>query len=256
MYVFVPSSDISVLQCANEGILWSPRMPPRMRARCTRTMCADPLTCSQTKCLAANNWPAAQQRAGDLDAHLRTHGRPMGPLHGLPVSLMDRFHVRNLDSMCGFAAWVGSTMTADHEGSLLRALYNLGAVVHCKSNVPMTLLLGKLVAARTRHINMPSLYQTISRRDEQQRDWNDNEPFRHFSVRRRRCRRRGCPYCSTRVDSGVRHRRRWFKPYTVCFLRSLGSQMLRTPITKRWSRYCSDRSACSHGFHWSHGGRA
>lgn len=97
----------------------------------------------QTSCLAANNWPAAQQRACDLDSFMRTHGRPVGALHGLPVSVMDRFHVRDLDSACGFAAWVGSVRTAEDEGTLIRVLHGLGAVVHCKTNVPMSLMLGE-----------------------------------------------------------------------------------------------------------------
>lgn len=71
----------------------------------------------------------------------------MGVLHGLPVSLMDRFHVGGLDSACGFAGWAGRTRNADDEGTLLRALRTLGAVVHCKTNVPMSLMLGEYISS-------------------------------------------------------------------------------------------------------------
>lgn len=56
---------------------------------------------------------------------------------------MDRFHVRDLDSACGFASWVGKKRTAKDEGTLVRALHDLGAIVQCKTNVPMSMMLGE-----------------------------------------------------------------------------------------------------------------
>jgi amidase len=53
---------------------------------------------------------------------------------------MDRFHVANLDSACAFASWVGSKRTAADEGTLVRVLHSLGALVLCKTNVPMSLM--------------------------------------------------------------------------------------------------------------------
>jgi amidase len=58
-------------------------------------------------------------------------------LHGLPVSLMDRFHVAGMDSTCGFASWIGHPKTTDDEGVLLRTLRHAGALVYCKTNVSM-----------------------------------------------------------------------------------------------------------------------
>ena len=56
---------------------------------------------------------------------------------------MDRFHVDGLDSACGFASWLNTKRTADDEGTLVRTLRHLGAVLHCKTNVPMSLMLGE-----------------------------------------------------------------------------------------------------------------
>ena len=53
---------------------------------------------------------------------------------------MDRFHVADLDSACGFASWVGKKRTSEDEGTLVRVLRALGAVVHCKTNVPMSMM--------------------------------------------------------------------------------------------------------------------
>lgn len=58
---------------------------------------------------------------------------------------MDRFHVAGLDSACAFASWVGNKRMADDEGTLVRALRQLGAVVLAKSNVPMSLMVSSLV---------------------------------------------------------------------------------------------------------------
>lgn len=86
------------------------------------------------------HFQTARKRARELDAHWRTHRLPIGPLHGLPVSLMDRFHVAGLDTACGFASWVGSKRTADDEGGVVKSLQSLGAVIFCKTNVPMSMM--------------------------------------------------------------------------------------------------------------------
>ena len=98
------------------------------------------LTYQQTNCLSEINFERAAKRATELDAHWRKHQKPLGPLHGLPVSLMDRFNVAGLDSACGFASWMGKEKTASDEGVLVQRLYALGAVVFCKTNVPMSMM--------------------------------------------------------------------------------------------------------------------
>ena len=90
-----------------------------------------------TNCLCELDFAAATARAQQLDAYFRQHRRPLGPLHGLPVSLMDRFHIAGLDSTCGFASWLGHPKTVDDEGLLLRALRHAGALIYCKTNVSM-----------------------------------------------------------------------------------------------------------------------
>lgn len=75
------------------------------------------------------------------------HQRPLGPLHGLPVSLMDRFNVAGLDSACGYTSWLGQIKTENDEGVLIKQLRSLGAVVFCKTNVPMS----SMVSSRILH---------------------------------------------------------------------------------------------------------
>lgn len=67
----------------------------------------------------------------------------MGPLHGLPVSLKDRFHVKDIDSACGYVSWIGNCKSKEDEGILVQRLRQAGAVLFVKSNVPMSMLIGE-----------------------------------------------------------------------------------------------------------------
>lgn len=58
---------------------------------------------------------------------------------------MDRFDVAGLDSACGFASWVGNRRSVSDEGVLVRRLRQLGAIVFCKTNVPMSMMMGETV---------------------------------------------------------------------------------------------------------------
>lgn len=51
---------------------------------------------------------------------------------------MDRFNVADLDSACGYVSWLGDPKQQDDEGVLVERLRTLGAVILCKTNVPMS----------------------------------------------------------------------------------------------------------------------
>ncbi len=48
----------------------------------------------QVNCLTEIMFEDALKRADELDAILERTGKPMGPLHGLPVSLKDAFQIK------------------------------------------------------------------------------------------------------------------------------------------------------------------
>ncbi|KAL2787818.1 amidase signature domain-containing protein [Aspergillus keveii] len=60
-----------------------------------------------------------------LDAILRETGEPVGPLHGLPISLKDVMHTNGVE--------------------LVTKLREAGAVFYCKTNIPQTLMSGECV---------------------------------------------------------------------------------------------------------------
>ncbi|GAQ45822.1 hypothetical protein AtubIFM57143_006306 [Aspergillus tubingensis] len=88
--------------------------------------------------------------AKELDEHLAATGKPKGPLHGLPVSLKDQFHVKGVDTTMGYVGWIGTFQGKKDdprhrvaESELVRELRNLGAVLFCKTSVPVTLMSGE-----------------------------------------------------------------------------------------------------------------
>ncbi|KAK7703336.1 hypothetical protein SLS57_010985 [Botryosphaeria dothidea] len=109
------------------------------RAFCHRASLAHQLT----NCLSETLFPAALAHAASLDAHLAAASTPVGPLHGLPVSLKDRFNVSGTDSACGYIAWLNAPKRAADEGALVRALRRAGAVLFVKTAVPTSMLMGE-----------------------------------------------------------------------------------------------------------------
>lgn len=90
-----------------------------------------------TRCLTEPLFPSAIEQAKRLDEHYRRTGKPIGPLHGLPVSLKDTFFVKGVDATVGLAALAFHPATDD--APLASLLASLGAVIVAKTNIPQTL---------------------------------------------------------------------------------------------------------------------
>ncbi|KZT66385.1 general amidase [Daedalea quercina L-15889] len=80
----------------------------------------------------------ALARAKELDEHLRTTGKVVGPLHGLPISLKDQLCMEGLETTMGYVSWIGKY--ADKNAVLVDILYECGAVPFVRTNVPQTLM--------------------------------------------------------------------------------------------------------------------
>lgn len=90
--------------------------------------------------------------AKKLDAYLAANGKPLGPLHGVPVSLKDQFHVKGVETTMGYVGWTGTFQGKKgtgkervFESELTKMLCNLGAVLFCKTSVPHTLMSGESI---------------------------------------------------------------------------------------------------------------
>ncbi|KAK1993219.1 amidase [Colletotrichum falcatum] len=92
----------------------------------------------KTNCLTDPCFDEAIERARELDDFRRTHGRLMGPLHGVPVSVKDQFDIKGLASTLGY---VGNAFTrAREDAPLVHTLKQLGAVIIAKTNVPQSIM--------------------------------------------------------------------------------------------------------------------
>lgn len=56
----------------------------------------------KVNCLHEIFFDAAIADAQKLDDYYAEHKKPIGPLHGLPVSLKDQFHVKDVETTMGY----------------------------------------------------------------------------------------------------------------------------------------------------------
>ncbi|QUC22806.1 uncharacterized protein UV8b_07047 [Ustilaginoidea virens] len=108
-------------------------------AFCKRAAAAHQLT----NCLSETCFDRAVRTARERDLHLARTGSPVGPLHGLPISLKDNFNLRGLDATLGFASHVGDAAEAD--STLARVLEDAGAVFYVKTNTPTAMMIAESV---------------------------------------------------------------------------------------------------------------
>jgi len=81
---------------------------------------------------------AALARARELDDHLAAHGTPVGPLHGLPVSVKEHIAIAGLGLNAGFVAWWHRRAAAD--AAIVTLLRRAGAVLYARTTEPQTLM--------------------------------------------------------------------------------------------------------------------
>ncbi|ORY63410.1 amidase [Pseudomassariella vexata] len=109
------------------------------RAFCKRAAAAHQLT----NCLSETCFPRALETAQKLDTHLSQTGQPIGPLHGLPISLKDNFNLAGLDATVGFVSHIGDAAKSD--SALAQLLAKAGAVFYVKTNVPTAMMIAESV---------------------------------------------------------------------------------------------------------------
>ncbi|KAL8991521.1 MAG: hypothetical protein Q9169_007847 [Polycauliona sp. 2 TL-2023] len=103
-------------------------------------------------CLHEIMFDLAMETAKDLDHYYAKNGKVKGPLHGLPVSLKDQFHVKGYDTTMGYVGWIGTfegsqdpAKVHQENSQLVEELMSLGAILFCKTSLPQTLQLGETV---------------------------------------------------------------------------------------------------------------
>ncbi|KAL2014079.1 hypothetical protein VTN00DRAFT_1604 [Thermoascus crustaceus] len=86
---------------------------------------------------------AALAQAKELDEYFEKHKKPVGPLHGLPISLKDQLRVKGYETSMGYISWLGKYDT--EESVMTTLLRKAGAVFYVKTSVPQTLMVCETV---------------------------------------------------------------------------------------------------------------
>ncbi|KAL4798288.1 amidase signature domain-containing protein [Aspergillus venezuelensis] len=90
-------------------------------------------------CLTEIFFDEALERAKRLDEEFKRSGKVSGPLHGVPVSVKDRFAVEGYDTTVG---WVGlANKPAKESDAVVKLLESMGAVLYVKTNIPQSLMM-------------------------------------------------------------------------------------------------------------------
>jgi amidase len=83
--------------------------------------------------------------AASLDAYMEEHGVPIGPLHGLPISVKEHLYLKDTPSTSGFVAWADDFCESEEkEGVCVKVLRDAGAVFHVKTTNPQGLMVSIL----------------------------------------------------------------------------------------------------------------
>ncbi|KAL1651226.1 hypothetical protein SLS58_000564 [Diplodia intermedia] len=104
----------------------------------TRAVSAEEVVVAYTHSLTELLFDDAVRRAKDLDRHLAATGKPIGPLHGLPVTLKDQFDVKGYDSTIGYVA--KAFRPAPDDAVVVALLRELGAIIIAKTNLPQSIM--------------------------------------------------------------------------------------------------------------------
>lgn len=121
------------------------------KAFAKRAIIAHQLTC----CLTEWFMDEALAQAQGLDEHLDRTGKPLGPLHGVPISIKEHMHIAGHWSADGYLA----SRTLDKEDAhTVEILRKLGAVFYCKTNQPQGIMHLETVSPYGRTLNPHNIH--------------------------------------------------------------------------------------------------
>ena len=80
----------------------------------------------------------ALARARELDRHLKEKQQPVGPLHGLPISVKEHIGMKGLTCNAGFVSWAENVAADD--ALILKILWRAGCVLYVRTTEPQSLV--------------------------------------------------------------------------------------------------------------------
>lgn len=91
-----------------------------------------------TNCITELLPEQARVRSKFLDGYYKKYGRPIGPLHGLPISVKEHIGMKDLGLNAGFISWWDQKGKDD--AHVLKILWNAGCVFYARTTQPQTLM--------------------------------------------------------------------------------------------------------------------
>ncbi|KAJ8131576.1 hypothetical protein O1611_g2051 [Lasiodiplodia mahajangana] len=148
---FLDADEVSIIAKDSVQLVDDIRRAKLTAVQVTRAFCKTAAIAHQiSNCLHEVFFDQALERAAWLDVQFAKKQSTVGPLHGLPISLKDQFHVKGVDTTMGYIGWIGSNLGISDpkqahnvESQIVTELLSLGAVLYCKTSLPQTLLLGE-----------------------------------------------------------------------------------------------------------------
>ncbi|PVF95671.1 amidase [Serendipita vermifera] len=97
-----------------------------------------------TNCVTELLPERALSRAKFLDDYFTQHGRPIGPLHGLPISVKEHIGMEGLPMNAGYVAWWSTDSPgyklAKEDAHVLQILWRAGAVFFARTTQPQSMM--------------------------------------------------------------------------------------------------------------------
>ncbi|CAI5760224.1 unnamed protein product [Candida verbasci] len=91
-----------------------------------------------TNCAAEIFIDEGLKQAEERDAYLKEHGKIVGPLHGIPISIKEHLNYKGKVTHASFVSLI-ENVTPEHSGTT-KILENLGAVFYIRTTQPQTLM--------------------------------------------------------------------------------------------------------------------
>ncbi|ETN44270.1 uncharacterized protein HMPREF1541_10450 [Cyphellophora europaea CBS 101466] len=142
--ILITNSDAVTILENVANATWTARQVTK--AFCHRAALAHQMT----NCLHEMCWESAMAEAERLDNYFERHKTTVGPLHGLPISMKDQFHIKGTESTLGYVGWIGTfegkrqTETSQSfESFIVQILRSYGAIFFCKTSVTQALMSGE-----------------------------------------------------------------------------------------------------------------
>ncbi|PCG90117.1 Amidase [Penicillium occitanis (nom. inval.)] len=91
-----------------------------------------------TNCLAEILFDDALQQAAQLDDYMAKYGKPIGMLHGLPISVKEHIKIKGTTATSGLIAWANNVSNED--ALIVKIFREQGAIFYVKTTNPQTLM--------------------------------------------------------------------------------------------------------------------